>query len=130
MTYKRLEGKDASALSYEDGLALEFAKELFQDLGERLGEGFRQIDEEMRKMAKDVVSLTRRAVQSLLDTDGGEQVLFGYQYLNRDGKALLLDTLCGLLRVPSLVDTQEAVGGEAEQVNELLSIKRTAIERG
>jgi len=125
---QELEAQDASALSYEDSLALEFARDIFQTLAERLGEGFRQIDDEMRKFAKDVVPLMQPAATRLLYADGGEQVLFGYQYLNRAGKALLLDCLSGLLRTPSLVDTQAAVGGEAEQVSDLLSIKEQLLK--
>jgi len=124
---EELQEKDTATLSYEEGTALEFAKELFQGVGQALGDSFRQSEEVMQSFAKDVrdniVPVLQTAVKERFTADGGEDVLWSYQYLNREGKALLIDYLCGLLRVPSLVDRNEACGGEAKQIKVLQSIK-------
>jgi len=122
-----LEEKDAATLTYEEATALEFTKELFQGVAQAVGDSFRQMDEIMRSVAKDIketlAPLMEQAIKSRFYADGGENVLWGYQFLNSDGKALLIDYLCGLLRVPSLVDTEEVLGGEGEHIETLLSIK-------
>ena len=124
---EELQEKDAATLTYEEGTALEFAKELFQGVGQAMGDSFRQMDEVMQALAKDfkdsIVPAMQTAVKERFTADGGEDVLWSYQFLNHEGKALLIDYLCGLLRVPSFVDRNEACGSEAKQVKILQSIK-------
>jgi transcriptional regulator with XRE-family HTH domain len=125
-----LQEKDPATLTYEEGTALEFTKELLKELGQTLGDSFRQLDDVMQTLAKDIrdsiaeiAPAFKKAYNERFKADGGEDVLWGYQFLNQEGKALLIDYLCGLLRVPSLVDINEACGGEGEHIDTLLSIK-------
>jgi transcriptional regulator with XRE-family HTH domain len=127
---QELQKKEPETLSVEEELALAFATDLLKQAAKQIGDSVAQFNDEWQKTAADVARgfaelapAMQVAVKQRLYADGGEDVLWGYQFLNRDAKALLIDYLCGLLRVPSMVDMEEVLGGEERQIQTLLSIK-------
>ena len=130
---EELQKKEKSELSYEENLALEFAKdatkefsksmedvserfkimnqnlkELFSDVGQRITESMKGFTVSI----PDFSEISRNITQSMYQwqlSNGGETFVMSYHCLNKKGKALLCDYICGLLKVSEFINHKDRV---------------------
>ena len=104
-TVKRIQELElASAfeeLSYEDAMAVIFAKPLLFGIGLQDEQDDELIPGHGSMKMQDVEYELRGFYTKNLLKDGGQEILEGYAFLNDNARSFLLDYLAGLLRVPS-----------------------------
>lgn len=129
---KQLNSKDTTELSYEDSMALTFSVDVLKETGIALNGILAEAAVDLNRNIKDLGSAMKKACWDMLLADGGEQLLLAYNSLNRKGKALLVEYLSGILKVPTYLEESE-FGVDEEQISELYEVKHNlenALETG
>jgi transcriptional regulator with XRE-family HTH domain len=115
---KDLDSKNSSELSFEDSMALAFSADVIKDVGDELGNALSNSGKELNQNMREFDAAAQKAVFNVLLADGGEQLLIAYAALSNKGKAILLEYIAGLLKVPTYLKEPE-FGIDEEQISEL-----------
>jgi transcriptional regulator with XRE-family HTH domain len=115
---KDLNSKNPAELSFEDSIALAFSADVIKEVGDELGTALSNTGKELKQNMRELGAAVQRAFFNVLLADGGEQLLIAYAALSNKGKAILLEYIAGLLKVPNYLKEPE-FGVDEEQISNL-----------
>lgn len=112
-----LSSKDAGERTPEEEMTLAFANPLLSQVNIYVGDALSS-DTLMLDIREIESSVKGFCWESLLD-NGGKELILAYDYMNNQGKKVILDIIAGLLRVPAYLEEGEA-GIDKEQIGEII----------
>ena len=114
---QELDNKKPSERSFEEEMALTFSYGILKEANIDINEIADSLQETSRSIKELAASIQGVAWQLLLG-DGGKEILLAYDCLNADGKALVIEYVKGILKVPSFLGEPD-IGADEEIISGL-----------